>query len=246
MTEQKTGVMRSAIDEARFGIRVARNHALTAETLEETLAFCREQAIDMLIARTPSQAIRFVQQLEALGFQLMDTLVYYRRDLTRTPIPEPQDAALIRPVRSGEEAAVRAIAAQAFQGYYGHYHADPRLDQAACDAAYVSWAERSCLDRSVADEVLVAELDGQLVGFATLRRNTSTQGECPLIGVVPSAQRRGIYRSFVVHAMQWCLENGMNETVVSTQITNLAVQKVWVRLGFEPMQFYYTFHKWFA
>jgi hypothetical protein len=90
----QAGVTRSAIDEARFGIRVARNHALTAETLEETLAFCREQAIDMLIARTPSQAIRFVQQLETLGFQLMDTLVYYRRDLTRTPIPEPQDAAL--------------------------------------------------------------------------------------------------------------------------------------------------------
>ena len=246
MTDQKTGAARSAIDEARFGIRVARNHALTAETLEETLAFCREQAIDMLIARTPSQAIRFVQQLEALGFQLMDTLVYYRRDLTRTPIPEPQDAALIRPVRSGEEAAVRAIAAQAFQGYYGHYHADPRLDQAACDAAYISWAERSCLDRSVADEVLVAELDEQLVGFATLRRNTSTQGEGVLFGVAPSAQGKGIYRSFIVHAMQWCLENGMNETVVSTQITNLAVQKVWVRLGFEPMQFYYTFHKWFT
>lgn len=45
--------------------------------------------------------------------------------------------------------------------------------------------------------------------------------------------------------MQWCLDNSMKEMVVSTQITNLAVQKVWVRLGFEPYRFYYTFHKWF-
>jgi ribosomal protein S18 acetylase RimI-like enzyme len=242
----QAGVTRSAIDEARFGIRVARNHALTAETLEETLAFCREQAIDMLIARTPSQAIRFVQQLEALGFQLMDTLVYYRRDLTRTPIPEPQDAALIRPVRSGEEAAVRAIAAQAFQGYYGHYHADPRLDQAACDAAYISWAERSCLDRSVADEVLVAELEGQLVGFLTLRFNSQQELEIVLNGVSSGAQKRGVYRDLVAHALKYALAQQAQQLIVSTQITNLAAQKVWVRLGFEPMQFYYTFHKWFT
>lgn len=242
----QASVVRSAIDEARFGIRVARNHALTEETLEETLAFCREQAIDMLIARTPSQAIRFVQQLESLGFQLMDTLVYYRRDLTRTPLPEPQDAALIRPVRSGEEAAVREIAAQAFQGYFGHYHADPRLDQAACDAAYISWAERSCVDRSVANEVLVAELEGELVGFLTLRVNAPHELEIVLNGVSVRAQKRGVYRDLVAHAIRYCAAQQAQQLIVSTQITNLAVQKVWVRLGFEPMQFYYTFHKWFV
>lgn len=235
----------SPIDEARFGIRVARIHELTPESLEETLQFCRDHAVQMLIARTPSQAIRFVQQLEDLGFRLMDTLVYYRRDLARTPLPDPQDAALIRFVQPSEEIVVREIAAQSFQGYFGHYHADPRLDPAACDAAYISWAERSCVDRSVADDVLVAEMDGQLVGFATLRKNSPEQGEGVLFGVAPSAQGKGIYRSFIVHGMQWCVANGMKEMVVSTQITNLAVQKVWVRVGFEPARFYYTFHKWF-
>ncbi len=238
-------VARSAIDEARFGVRVARIHELTAEQLEETLQFCRDQAIQMLIARTPSQEIRFVQQLEELGFRLMDTLVYYRRDLQRMPLPEAQDAALIRPVQNGEEAAVRAIAAQSFQGYFGHYHADPRLDQAACDAAYISWAERSCVDRSVADEVLVAELDGQLVGFLTLRRNTAEQAEIVLNGVLPSVQKRGIYRDLVVHALRQALAWQAHELIVSTQIVNLAAQKVWVRVGFEPSRFYYTFHKWF-
>jgi GNAT superfamily N-acetyltransferase len=241
----QASVARSAIDEERFGIRVARIGNLAPDVLDETMQFCHDQAVQMLIARTPSQEIRFVQQLEELGFRLMDTLVYYRRDLTRTPIPESRDAALIRPVQADEEATVREIAAQSFQGYFGHYHADPRLDQAACDAAYISWAERSCLDREVADEVLVAELDGRLVGFATLRRNTSEQGEGVLFGIAPTAQGKGIYYSFIVHGMQWCLANGMREMVVSTQITNLAVQKVWVRVGFEPFQFYYTFHKWF-
>jgi hypothetical protein len=36
----------------------------------------------------------------------------------------------------------------------------------------------------------------------------------------------------------------MARMVVSTQITNLAVQKVWVRQGFELTGSYYTFHLW--
>ena len=43
-----------------------------------------------------------------------------------------------------------------FSGYLGHYHADPRLDRAKCDEVYLSWAERSCVDPSVASKVLVA------------------------------------------------------------------------------------------
>ncbi len=235
----------SAIDEARFGVRIARIHDLTPDSLEETLQFCRANSVQMLIARVLDQHIRFVQQLEDLGFRLMDTLVYYRRDLLRTPLPETQDAALIRAVRPNEETVVREIAAQSFQGYFGHYHADPRLDQAACDAAYISWAERSCTDRSLADEVLVAELDGQLVGFLTLRRNVPEQTEIVLNGVTPAAQGRGVYRELVSRALQQGAAWAAQEIIVSTQIVNLAPQKVWVRLGFEPYRFYYTFHKWF-
>jgi GNAT superfamily N-acetyltransferase len=235
----------SPLDEARFGIRVARIHELTSQVLDETLEFCRDHAVQMLIARSPSQDIRFVQQLEELGFRLMDTLVYYRRDLVYLPIPEPQNAVVIRPVRAGEEAVVREVAAQSFQGYLGHYHADPRLDPAACDAAYISWAERSCLDRAVADEVLVAELDGYPVGFLTLRRNTPEQAEIVLNGVLPAAQGRGVYRELVIQALRQAKAWEAHEIIVSTQIVNLAPQKVWVRLGFEPSRSYYTFHKWF-
>jgi GNAT superfamily N-acetyltransferase len=83
------------------------------------------------------------------------------------------------------------------------------------------------------------------VGFATLRLNNPEEGEGVLFGVGPLAQGQGIYRSFMIHGMEWCLQQGMTRMVVSTQITNIAVQKVWTRLGFEPSHAYYTFHKWF-
>jgi GNAT superfamily N-acetyltransferase len=109
----------------------------------------------------------------------------------------------------------------------------------------MSWAFRSCVSRDVADEVLVADLAGSIVGFATLRLNGAEEGEGVLFGVAPRAQRKGIYRSLVINSMQWCLAKGMRHMIYSTQINNIAVQKVLVRLGFEPSYAYYTFHKWF-
>jgi hypothetical protein len=45
--------------------------------------------------------------------------------------------------------------------------------------------------------------------------------------------------------MEWGLKQGFQQMLYSTQITNIAVQKVWVRLGAELDHAYYTFHKWF-
>jgi GNAT superfamily N-acetyltransferase len=183
--------------------------------------------------------------MEREGFLLMDTLVYYRYDLTQSPLPGDNAKVPVRPMRPGEEERVRDVATESFRGYFGHYHADERLDRAKCDEVYVSWAYRSCVSREVADEVLVADLNGSIVGFATLRLNSAEEGEGVLFGVAPSAQGQGVYRSFMIRGMQWCLSNRAKRMVVSTQITNIAVQKVWTRLGFGPSYSYYTFHKWF-
>ena len=45
--------------------------------------------------------------------------------------------------------------------------------------------------------------------------------------------------------MHWCADVQAQEMIVSTQVINVAVQKVWGRLGFEPRNYIYTFHKWF-
>jgi GNAT superfamily N-acetyltransferase len=151
----------------------------------------------------------------------------------------------IRTLRDGDGDAVAAIARDSFAGYLGHYHADPRIDRSKADEVYVSWAYRSCVSREVAQEVLIADDGASPLGFATLRRNSPEEGEGVLFGVAPAAQGRGIYRSFMIRGMEWCAAQGASRMVVSTQITNIAVQKVWSRLGFEPHKSYLTFHRWF-
>jgi len=235
----------SELDQMRFGITTAKAYGVTLEKLPEVESFCRANDVSLLIARVHAANLDAVQQMESDGFRLMDTLVYYAFKYARKPIPPNDSPYTLRLARSGDVERVAAVAAHSFQGYYGHYHADARLDRDACDATYQDWAVRSVTDPTMADAVLLVEDGAALLGFATLRRNSAEEGEGVLFGVAPEAQGRGIYKSMMIYGMQWCLEHGATRMVVSTQLTNVAVQKVWARVGFEFDQAYYTFHKWF-
>ncbi len=235
----------SAIDEERFGIRIARANHVTVSRLPAILDFCHQNAVVMLIARCSTNDIKTAQILEDHGFRLMDTLIYYTCDLRKTTIPEDTNPVRVRPIRPGEEEQVRAVAAAAFKGYFGHYHADDRLDRAKADEAYISWAVRSCASREVADAVYVADWDGRVVGFATLRLKGQDEAQALLAGILPEAEGRDIYRSLMIARMAYCLEQSVDRITVSTQVNNIAVQKACAQLGFTMLESLYTFHKWF-
>ena len=222
----------------------AKASGVTAQSLAGTLAFCSEQRVGLLVARCPAADLAAAQAMEREGFGLMDTLVYFSRDVAG---PQPEDGAevAVRDLAAGETSAVVEVARQAFTGYFGHYHADPKLERRQCDEVYVDWARRTCESADRAEGVLVAAAGGRVLAFATMRVNSAEEGEGVLFGVAPAAQGRGIYRSLMIGGMRWCAARRCRRMVVSTQIANLAVQKVWTRLGFEPSGALLTFHKWF-
>ena len=234
----------SALDKERFGIVTAKEPLFTVGTLQDTLRFCQENGVQMLIARCACEDFPAAQSMEKAGGRLMDTLVYYLRDLDR-PLPERDPNVVVRPLRAGDAPGVSRVATECFRGYIGHYHADPRLDRAKCDEVYISWAERSCLDRAVASTVLLAEIGEQIVGFLTILERSPDEQEIILNGVDPAFQRRGIYRALAVAAMAHARSSGAKRLTISTQLINIAVQKTWSRLGFELLRAYYTFHLWF-
>jgi GNAT superfamily N-acetyltransferase len=235
----------SELDSGRFGIRVARAH-VSGGALPRVLDFCAVEKIDLLIARCATTDLPTAQEMERDGFLLMDTLVYYSFDLSRRKIPDAPVEFIVRPLVADDRDQIRRVASQAFKGYTGHYHADPRLDRHRCDEGYISWAERSTALKSAADEVLVAEHKESVVGFGTLRANSGNEVEGLLFGVAPEYQRRGVCRSLMMHSLRWCQSQGAQKMVISTQVTNIAMQKVWCRVGFEPSHAFYTFHKWFS
>jgi ribosomal protein S18 acetylase RimI-like enzyme len=234
----------SPLDEERFKVATARADHVTAADLPAVNAFCEEENVELLIARVGVQHLDAVQQMEDDGFRLMDTLVYYAFKYSRSEIPMTRGRYTLRAVEPDEADRAAQIARQSFEGYFGHYHADPRLDNATCDAIYTDWANRSARGE-LADFVFGAYIDDELVSFATMRMNTPDEGEGVLFAVAPEAQGQGIYRAMMVHGMRRVRGQGGRRMVVSTQITNVAVQKVWARIGFEFDRAYYTFHRWF-
>jgi len=127
----------SEVDSSRFGVSVARAH-VTADNFSRVLEFCAAKKIRLLIARCATSELRVAQKLESLGSLLADTLVYYSFDLSKRTIPEDFPRAVVRKIVPGDEVHVERVATAAFQGYYGHYHADPNLDPKKCDEGYVS------------------------------------------------------------------------------------------------------------
>lgn len=234
----------STLDSERFGIRAARAHVVP-ETLPRALDFCASEKIDLLIARCSTTDVVAAQRMESSGFLLMDTLVYYAFDLSSKTIPQDAGKFLVRRLKPEDKDEIEAIAASAFRGYIGHYHADPRLDRQKCDETYASWAERSVTLKTAADEVLVAEHNTAVAGFATLRVNSPQECEGLLYAVAPAYQKLSVCPALMIHSLHWCLSQGAERMVISTQVTNVSMQKVWCRVGFEPSHSYYTFHKWF-
>ena len=240
----------SSVDEQRFGIRTARTTQVTLETLPVIVEFCRENEVHFLVARCSTSDLAVAQEMEQLGFLLMDTLVYYTRDLNNIPaelIPSSpkSDHIQVRTVFPEEAEAVKRVSQRAFRDYLGHYHADARLDSVKCDETYADWALQSCRSKEVADEVLVALQEGGIKGFLTLQLRDPDLGEGILFGVDPETQGQGIGRLLMMHAIQWFLSRGIKRMQISTQIINLASQMVWAGLGFRLSHSFYTFHKWF-
>lgn len=245
MAMDTPSILLSAPDEERFGIRTARVKKVTLESLPEIMNFCLDNRIVLLIARCSASDLPAAQAMERLGFLLMDTLIYYQCTLSRILIPKNQENVLIRPFRPGDEKIIEIIAGQSFRDYLGHYHADERLPRYECDQGYASWAYNLVISNKGEGERMVAEIDGTVVGFSLGRVNSPEEYERVLSCVVPTVQKKGVYKAMVIECMNWCKSNNFSRILVSTQITNTATQKVWSRLGFGPHHSYYTFHKWF-
>jgi predicted GNAT family acetyltransferase len=230
----------SPVDTDRFGKRIYRAYLRDAGEVRALDAFAREKGIEMVIARCPVASSDVVHALEACGHRLMDTLVYYAGS-TGSFEPVVVTHTIRRAVPSDRD-ALQAIAFDAFTNYQGHYHADPRLDPALATLGYVDWCV-SLIAR--AGHVMWVATEGEKVtGFLAVRLDEAA-AEIVLNAVGSSFQRRGIYDNLVKVAGQNLRRDGIKKVRVSTQLSNLAPQKVWSKNGMCIDEAVYTFHKWF-
>lgn len=232
-------------DTEHFGIKIARFSPSKVSDVLESVKWAHDNGIELLMSRSDASISPLTLAQQRAGFELMDSFVQYRFDFAKSDIPESVSEFSIRPFRPEDIPDIGKVASVCFKGYISHLHNDPLLDKQKCDSLYEGWAMNSCKDKTLADEVLVAANgNGEIVGFATLKGSDSDIAESILVGVSNEYQGRGIYRSFIIHGMQWCKSNGFRTMKVDTQVYHYAVQRVWQRLGFEIFASGHTFHLW--
>ena len=243
MPVEAPGVRLSPLDIERFGLVIARADGLTALELPAVLDFCKSNQVQMLIARSGVEDATTTHALESASFLLMDTLVYYERDLASSPV-QPGGTEEIHVLGPDDAARVEWIARECFQDYLGHYHADPRLDRDACTEVYASWARSSC-ENAGPDAFVLVTGSPRLEGFSTFRRTASGEGELLLGAVLPAARGKGLYRQMTMAGMFRLQESGTKRFVTSTHLGNWGAQAAWSAAGLRPFRAYHTFHRWF-
>lgn len=236
----------NALESARFGVVAARVRDPEASPAALDAAACR-LGVQMLMTRVDCAAHSRIHALEASGFRLMDSLVHYERSLAEAlPAISELEGLVVRRVMPQDVSAVADVARAAFSNYIGHYHADPRINRAAADAAYVEWAETSAAQPSEMDRTVVVLSESRIAGFLMMRLNSPDEVQITLNAVDPALQRRGLYTRLVSQASVEAREMGASRVVTSTQINNFPVQRAWIGLGFRPYRCCHTFHKWFG
>lgn len=235
----------SKIDQQRFGVMTAKASMENGDSAFELTEKSKYDQVKLLIVRVPTNQIELTRQLENEGAFLVDTLVYYVKNQIELYADNLMNCYSIRLATFEDADRLESVAFQIFQGYQGHYHADRNLKKEDCDLVYSSWAANSCKEKNVADAVLLIEKNDEIAAFSTIKVNGGNEIEGVLFGVSPSHRCQGLHLHLMKSSQNWGVNNGYQRMITSTQITNIAVQKNWSRLGFEPGRSYYTFHKWF-
>lgn len=240
----------SEIDTLRFGVVTAKCTVNQLSDLSRIEDWCKQHEVVFVIARVRTAEVRLAQKMEDIGFRLMDTLVYFQRDIVgadSSAVLAPSGFSIDWDGRP-DVLEMEKTASLVFKNYLGHYHADELLPSAKSDAVYSSWAANSAASEEIANQIIALYSQGplgktELAAFATLNYKKS-QCEGILFGVHPSYRQRGLHRLLVQAAIFCSAQRGCDSIISSTQLTNLQVQKNWVREGFLPSDSFYTFHYW--
>lgn len=235
----------SEIDQQRFGVVTAKVSANAGDTVHEIIEKSRDNQVEFLIIRVPTDQLEMVQELELEGAFLTDTLVYYEKNKMELYPDGLLEGYTKRLATEKDAEPLGALALKTFQDYLGHYHVDQKLKKTDCDLVYSSWAANSCIKNNMADAVILIENNNELVAFATIKSLNQNEFEGVLFGVSPNHRGKGLHISLMKLSQNWGVDSKHTHMITSTQITNAIVQRNWCRLGFELKNSYYTLHKWF-
>jgi ribosomal protein S18 acetylase RimI-like enzyme len=231
-TEHPVEVAPSEVESKRFGYSFGRCTVPIRSGVKpaEIARVIESRDADITVLRYPADRVTWFDQLtRELENRVLihaDNLVYWGLAVGTGRQPDPIEG--LQTAEPADAEMIGDLTTTIFDGYSGHYTANPLLSAAAADAGYRDWAMRTPLS----DTVVLN--DGRSpIGMATTQPGPD-HVEILLAGVIPTHQGIGRYQYLLQAVENRAQYLSKSEVVISTQAHNVTVQRSWARYGFLP------------
>ncbi len=232
-----------------FGLRIGRinRHNLDQLALDSVLTWSVENQIDCLYFQAAADDAQTIRLAEDNHFRLVEIRLIMERNLQDwrpdTRVHAAPDV-LIRPPKAQDLATLQEIAAYSYRD--SRYYFDQSFSKEKWQEFYSTWVKQSCTGS--ADFALVAEMNGQPVGYITgnIDKASPSQGIYELTGVKPDMRRSGVGQELFRSGLDWYVQHGVENVRFATQGRNIPMQRIAQRNGFITHSCFLYYHKWFC
>lgn len=235
-------------DSEHFGFAVGRLVArrLDLQGARRAIELATEARLRCLYFLADAQDPTTAHAATQHDFRLVDLRIELERRSQPPPAASSADRS-IRPWREDDVASLRGLARRSHGD--SRFYFDPGFSTEDCDRLYDRWIGAACRGR--ADEVLVAELDGDPVGYLAGqvmeagKVGGGSVGDIDLIAVDQNARGRGLGSGLVAAWLDWLASRGIKECRVVTQARNLVALRFYQQQDFLPRSCAAWYHRWF-
>ena len=226
--------------------------SVATSLIAEVVRLVADRDADFLLCRAIPSDTAIIHALESNGFLLMDTLLNFVFDCRapesnchRRQIPEGFE---LRLATTSDIEPLAEVAHSSFAGHFGRFHADARIGRAAAARIYQEWI-RSCAN-GWADWIVVATHGDRIAGYSAWKKPSALDGRhgirlghFSIAGVHPDFFGRRLFTA-LTHAGMEQLRSSADWIEAPTHIANYAVQRGFLRLGWQIAGAQHSFHKW--
>jgi hypothetical protein len=223
------------------------------QLLDEVLRHAASRGIHLLTGKVQPLQFAAIHALERHGFLLMDTLLDYFFDFSRTPFdkispPQRLDGLHVRLANPQDLPELLALTEVAFAKHFGRYNSDPKMPAGTGTTVYQEWVRSSF--NGAADWILVAEVNNQIAGYSAWKKASALEVKhsfdivhCTLAAIHPDFFGQGVYTTLTFESMRMA-QKFANHLDGPAHVSHFPVGRVKLKLGWKIAGVRHSFHKW--
>jgi len=214
--------------------------------LSSVLNIAKKEGIKCIMLKIDTQDFSSVYSLEDAGFKLMATHLTYIVNFKNLKVPEFKGYCRIRRLKKKDISSLLRLT-KLYAPRPSRFELDPYLPPKKSNQFYIQWVKNAC-DGSFADNFLVAERDGKIVGFFSYKVNNELKESFGINSIhkgllIVSPQGKGSALSLLKEATLQKI-HGLPIDLAELEVYsyNYPIIRLYQKLGMVLVQSKYVFH----